>query len=237
MVLLAILLFTGVISLANSLEVQNHGEFALDQNYNVMYFSEQLDHMNRDSGLINIRVLFLQGQINGPLFVYCGGNEPLEYYYNNAGWITTYLAPTYNASVAFIEHRYYGDSVPNTQNYYYLTTSQALYDFADIVEKLKPITNTAVITFGGVYSGMLAAFFRIKYPHIVDGAIASSAPFLAQLDTNGTGYARTVTKDYFDVNPFCSVNILDSFNILDNIVSRPNLYQAVETTFHTCQSI
>jgi pimeloyl-ACP methyl ester carboxylesterase len=52
-------------------------------------------------------------------------------------------------------------------------------DYALLIGQLKIEHNAAaapVVAFGGSYGGMLAAWIRIKYPNVVDGAIAASAP-------------------------------------------------------------
>ena len=58
-----------------------------------------------------------------------------------------------------------------------------------------------VITFGGSYGGMLAAYMRFKYPNVVEGAIAASAPLrLAHTPSKRTLFWAEVTKDFFNVD-------------------------------------
>lgn len=74
--------------------------------------------------------------------------------------------------------RYYGKSMPygndtSLDKLGYLTSGQALADFAQFLEDLKSnspaLKDSPVISFGGSYGGMLSAWFRMKYPHIVEG--------------------------------------------------------------------
>lgn len=50
--------------------------------------------------------------------------------------------------------------------------------------------SSKVITIGGSYPGNLAAWFRLKYPSVTSGSIASSAPVNAQ--TNFPEYMEVV---------------------------------------------
>ena len=54
-----------------------------------------------------------------------------------------------------------------------LSGDQALADYAVLITHLKSTIdgaeNSPAIAIGGSYGGMLAAWFRMKYPHIVVG--------------------------------------------------------------------
>ena len=61
---------------------------------------------------------------------------------------------------------------------------QALNDLAFFVES-KTKTNGFTgpwIAFGGSYAGSLVAWARLKFPHLIKGAVSSSAPLLAKVD-------------------------------------------------------
>lgn len=77
----------------------------------------------------------------------------------------------------------------NITNLKYLTSEQALADLAAFIEGMNQFygfgDEVKWIVIGGSYAGTLAAWLRLKYPHLVYGAIASSAPLLAKLDFPG----------------------------------------------------
>ena len=56
-----------------------------------------------------------------------------------------------------------------------------MMDYVDLLKHVKytySAHNSPVIAFGGSYGGMLTAWMRMKYPHVINGAIAASAPIL-----------------------------------------------------------
>ncbi|GMF39536.1 unnamed protein product [Phytophthora fragariaefolia] len=118
---------------------------------------------------------------NGAIFFYVGNEADVTLYLNHTGLMWENAA-AFNALIVFAEHRYFGKSVPFgldvLDHMQFLSTQQALADYAVLIEGLKKElgVDVPVIGFGGSYGGMLGTWFRMKYPHIIDGMIAGSAP-------------------------------------------------------------
>lgn len=75
------------------------------------------------------------------------------------------------------------------KNLSYLTSEQALADLANFIVKMNEkyrFGDTRWILFGGSYPGSLAAWMRLKYPHLVTASVSSSGPLLAKVDFTGT---------------------------------------------------
>lgn len=123
----------------------------------------------------------------GPIFLTICGESTCGGIYNDYVGV---LAKRFGAALVTLEHRYYGYSSPfselTTKNLKYLTSKQALSDLAafrnfyqnQINQKYNLSDQTAGnawITFGGSYSGALSAWFRLKFPHLTRGSLASSA--------------------------------------------------------------
>lgn len=74
-----------------------------------------------------------------------------------------------------MSHQYYMHIFQDAAHYGYLTSEQALADYAVFLDwfksTMKGAEHVPVIAFGGSYGGMLAAWMRAKYPHIIAGCV------------------------------------------------------------------
>ncbi|XP_061255270.1 thymus-specific serine protease [Bos indicus] len=126
---------------------------------------------------------------DGPVFLHLGGEGSLGPGSVMRGHPAN-LAPIWGALVISLEHRFYGLSIPaeglDTAQLRFLSSRHALADAASArltLSRLFNVSSTSPwICFGGSYAGSLAAWARLKFPHLFFASIASSAPVRAILD-------------------------------------------------------
>jgi len=198
--------------------------------FETLYFQQVLDHFN----FLGVDKKFNQRYLvnkqhwkaGGPIFFYTGNEGAIDWFCNNTGFMWD-IAPEFNAMLVFAEHRYYGESLPFGKESYkdaahlgYLTSEQALADFATLIDHIKKTMpgaeNSPVVAFGGSYGGMLAAWFRMKYPSSVVGAISASAPIFAYTGMNKCEtFYDIVSKDFYNAGQSCGSMIRKSWAIIN----------------------
>uniref|UniRef100_A0A803MNX7 Uncharacterized protein n=1 Tax=Chenopodium quinoa TaxID=63459 RepID=A0A803MNX7_CHEQI len=93
-----------------------------------------------------------------------------------------------------------------------------------------------VIAAVGSYGGMLASWLRLKYPHVVLGALSSSAPVLYfdKIIPPNHGYYSVVTKDFKETSKSCYETIKNSWAEIDRIGAKQNGLSILSDKFKTC---
>uniref|UniRef100_A0A0E0E4E1 Lysosomal Pro-X carboxypeptidase n=1 Tax=Oryza meridionalis TaxID=40149 RepID=A0A0E0E4E1_9ORYZ len=212
------------------------------------YFPQELDHFTFTP---NASAVFYQKYLvndtfwrrAGPIFVYTGNEGDIEWFATNTGFMFD-IAPSFGALL----HRFYGESKPfgnesnsSPEKLGYLTSTQALADFAVLITSLKhnlSAVSSPVVVFGGSYGGMLASWFRLKYPHVTIGAVASSAPIL-QFDyiTPWRSFYDAVSQDYKSESFNCFSVIKAAWDLIDERGSTGAGLLQLSKTFRACKTV
>ncbi|KAK6936131.1 Peptidase S28 [Dillenia turbinata] len=229
----------------------------LSDDFQTFYYTQTLDHFNykpesyktfQQRYVINFK--YWGGSNAGaPIFAYMGAEAPLDDDLEGIGFLND-NAPRFNALQVYIEHRFYGESIPagsfeeainNSSIRGYFNSAQALADYAEVLRHVKEnlsAESSPIIVIGGSYGGMLASWFRLKYPHIALGALASSAPILYFEDiTPQNGYYSIVTKDFKEASENCYETIRKSWSEIDRVASEANGLAFLSNKFKTCAKL
>lgn len=220
--------------------------------FHTLYYEQKIDHFGfAEQRTFQHRFLLADqfwNRNNGPIFFYTGNEGDIEWFCNNTGFMWD-IAPEFNALLVFAEHRYYGKSMPFGADSYknktvlnFLTSEQALADFAELITFIKAtIPGTAgspVVAFGGSYGGMLSAWFRMKYPNIVVGSLAASAPIWQFTGiTPCNAFYDVTTATWARVSQTCVDNANKGYKTLEQIGADASGRQFITSTFHLCDPL
>jgi len=139
------------------------------------------------------------------LFHICGESDAEQGYYLNDN--TLEWAKALGAHVVYLEHRFYGQSLPfpdtSTTHLTSLTLPNVIEDLATFQIWLTQNKgwNGKWIAIGGSYSGTLSAIYRLRHPELVVGALAASAPLFS-----GLGLAEGTQSDVDDMSSIDPAN-------------------------------
>ncbi|XP_031266533.1 lysosomal Pro-X carboxypeptidase-like [Pistacia vera] len=229
----------------------------ISEDFQTFFYTQTLDHFTyrpesystfQQRYVINFKY-WGGSNSNAPIFAYLGAEAPIDGDLSIIGFLPD-NALRFKALLVYIEHRYYGKSIPfasreealnNASTIGYFSSAQAIADYAEIILHIKKkyqAEDSPVIVVGGSYGGMLASWFRLKYPHVALGALASSAPILYFDDiTPQNGYYSVVTRDFREASETCYRTILKSWSEIDKVASTPNGLSILSEKFRTCKPL
>ena len=199
------------------------------------YFTQQLiDHAAAGSGTYSQRYYENATAFKGPgspILMIMGGEGAIP---PSTGlfypWIVDVLASAFGALVIEPEHRFYGASMPfgnaslTPEHMRLLTPQQALADAVGLITHTRERLNCTawgtpgycpVLTFGGSYPGFLSAMMRLRYPAVVDGSYAASAPmrFYAQ-QVEQYAYYAVITKSAKRASTGCPAAVQTALELI-----------------------
>lgn len=144
---------------------------ANDANYELK-IKQPIDHNNPSMGYFYQRVFLTHRGYSNPTVIITQG-------YNIRRPRFQEISDVLNANQLEVEHRYFGESIPDQMDYSYLNLEQATADLHHINQLFKTIYKGKWASSGISKGGSTTIFYRYFYPEDVDVSI----PYVAPINT------------------------------------------------------
>jgi len=159
---------------------------------------QALDHSNPDAGHFYQKVFLTHRGFDRPNVIVTEGYSCRR---NRVYELTTLL----NANQIQVEHRYFGESIPDSLDYKYLNLEQATADLHKINQLMRKLYAGKWVSTGISKGGATTIFYRYFYPDDVDVSVPYVAPINYEfeeqriydfLDSIGTTECRSKIKEF-----------------------------------------
>ncbi|XP_050293745.1 putative serine protease K12H4.7 [Anthonomus grandis grandis] len=211
------------------------------------WFNQSLDHFDVGNLAIwqqryYVNDEFFDQENRNVAFLMIGGEgEATDVWMTNGAWVD--YANQSKALMFQLEHRFYGQSHPtedlSVENLKYLTSEQALADLATFVDAMndeyKLSSEVKWIAFGGSYPGSLAAWARLKYPHLIHGSVSTSGPLLAIPDFQD--YYQVVSDDLRNIDEDCYTAVKVGTAQIDLLLQHKVGQRTLTSLFELCNPL
>ncbi|EFP07893.1 hypothetical protein CRE_14134 [Caenorhabditis remanei] len=160
-------------------------------------------------------------------FLYVSGRDDFnEAVLKNDGSPLVKAAERFGATIFALEHRYYGNSTPNFENFtseslQHLDSYHAIQDVIFFIEhantQFKMDSDVRWVLFGSGYGGIIAAETRKWDPITVSGVVAISAPIEREMDF--WKYNNKVEKTIMKYDSSCYNKIKKGFRQVQDLMN------------------
>lgn len=177
------------------IQIESNGSY--DECYKLL-IKQPLDHWDESKGHFYQKVYVSHKSSQRPNVIVTEG-------YNQNRNITYELSQILNANQIIVEHRFFGESLPDSMNYQYLNLKQACADLHAIRSKLGSFYKSQWLSTGISKGGATTIFYRYFYPDDVTVSVPYVAPINREyeekriyhfLDTVGTDECRSAITSF-----------------------------------------
>jgi hypothetical protein len=137
----------------------------------VLRYTQPVDHADPGGATFRQSIMLIHHDPQAPVVI------------DTAGYLASPEFPSYgllawmlDGNKVVVEHRFFGDSVPDPPDYRRLNIDQAAGDHHRIIQALRPLYPGAWVSTGASKGGMTATYHRRRYPADVEGTVADVAP-------------------------------------------------------------